>query len=247
MHSKTPRPQETVPLASFLEVLLLYVNPGLWENLSFDDDGKWIWQSVEQRSLVIAHNGSYMPKESTAHCSAGVIMYCSASKKWLKCSIVERSNAASNYRGELLGAVMALLILRVATEKCSHPYPRQTLYCNNRGVIQHSNTPWIALTEKQNQANLIRLIKHLSSSNKCTTKWEWVEGHSVERKGWRNCSIPKGLNHQADKVAKNALISGLSGGLTKEGDFPFETICLKLAGTRVYRPIHQALEADWGY
>ncbi len=68
-----------------------------------------------------------------------------------------------------------------------------------------------------------QLIKHLSSSNKCTTKWEWVEGHSVERKGWRNCSIPEWLNHQADEVAKNALISGLSGGSTKEGDFPFET------------------------
>jgi hypothetical protein len=74
-----------------------------------------------------------------------------------------------------------------------------------------------------------------------------VEGHSVERKGWRNCSIPERLSHQADKVAKNALISGLSGGLTKEWDFPFETIRLKLAGTRVYGPIRQALEADWGY
>ncbi len=66
---------------SFLEVLLSYGNPGLWENLSFDDDGKWIWQSVEQGSLVIAHDGSYMPKEFTEHCSPGVIMYCSTSKK----------------------------------------------------------------------------------------------------------------------------------------------------------------------
>jgi hypothetical protein len=158
MHSKTPRPQETVPLASFLEVPLLYGNPGLWENLSFDDDGEWIWQSVEQGSLVIAHNGSYMPKESTEHCLAGVIMYCSTLKKWLKSSIVEHSNAASNYRGELLGAVMAFLILRAATEKSCHPYPRQTLYCDNRGVIQHSNTPRIGLTEKQKQDDLIRYV-----------------------------------------------------------------------------------------
>jgi hypothetical protein len=223
MHSKTPRPQETVLIATFLEVLLLYRNPGLWENLSFDDDGEWIWQSMEQGSLVIAHNSSYMPKESTEHCLAGVIMYCSTSKKWLRSSIVECSNAASNYRVELFGSVMALLILRAATEKSCRPYPLQTLYCDNRGVIQHSNTPRIALTEKQKQANLIRLIKRLSSSNKCTTKWEWVEGHSVERKGWRNCSKSERLNHQADKVAKNALISGLSGGSTKEGDFPFKT------------------------
>ncbi len=170
MHSKTPRPQETVLLVFFLEVLLSYGNPGLWENLSFDDDGEWIQQSLEQGSLVIEHDGSYMPKESTEHCLAGVILYCSTSKKWLKSSIVERSNAASNYRGKLLGAVMALLILRAATEKSCHLYPQQNLYCNNKGVIQHSNIPRIALTEKQKQANLIRLIKHLSSSNKCTTK-----------------------------------------------------------------------------
>ncbi len=35
--------------------------------------------------------------------------------------------------------------------------------------------------------------------------------------------------------------------MTKEGDFPFETIHLKLAGTRVYGPICQALEVDWEY
>lgn len=175
-------------------------------------------------------------------------MYCSKEKKWLKVTIVEQSDAASNYRGEWLGAVMAGLVIRAAAHNISvRPYPRQTMYCDNRGVIQHSNAPRVILTEKQHQSDLIRLVKLLCSTNKCTTEWAWVEGHSVERKGWRNCSIPERLNHKADGLAKSALLTSLSGGSKKEGDFPFETIRVKLSGRRVYVPIRQALERDWGY
>ncbi len=81
-----------------------------------------------------------MPEESTEYCSAGVVMYCSKERKWLKVTIVEQSDAASNYRGEWLGAVMAGLVIRAAAHNISvRPYPRQTMYCDNRGVIQHSN------------------------------------------------------------------------------------------------------------
>jgi hypothetical protein len=100
MHSMTPRPKEPVPHTSFMSTLLSYGNTGLGESLSVEDGGEWIRQSMEQGLLVIAHDGSYMPEESTEYCSAGVVMYCSIGKKWLKSTIVEQSNAASNYRGE---------------------------------------------------------------------------------------------------------------------------------------------------
>jgi hypothetical protein len=43
----------------------------------------------------------------------------------------------------------------------------------------------------------------------------------MERKGWRNCTLPKRLNHQADEVAKAVLLSAIAGEPTMEGDFLF--------------------------
>jgi hypothetical protein len=46
----------------------------------------------------------------------------------------------------------------------------------------------------------------------------------MERKGWRNCTLPECLNHQADELAKAALLSAIAGEPTMEGDFLFESV-----------------------
>jgi hypothetical protein len=115
-------------------------------------DGEWIGQAVRNGLLYIAHDGSYMPELSTTICLAGVIMYCTISKCWLKVSIAEQSDAASNYQGELLGAVVALLILWAAAKNEDTAAPlQQVLLYYNRGVISHSNSPLQSLPEKQNR------------------------------------------------------------------------------------------------
>jgi hypothetical protein len=96
-------------------------------------------------------------------CSAGVIFYCRRTKLWLKVSFSERSDAASKYRGKLLGAVLALLILCAASEGLRAPFPCVLLHCNNHRVISHGISPLTALSEKQCQADLIQLTKFLSS------------------------------------------------------------------------------------
>jgi hypothetical protein len=232
LHLMSPQPCIHIIPTTFCEILKSYGNPSLWENLSYDGNGEWIREGLVAGSICIAHDGLYMPKESMTLSSAGIIVYCKNTKQWLRVLVTERSNAASNYRGELLGAVLALLILRAATSTMTTPYPQTTLQCNNKGVIGHSNSPLRSLPEKQQQADMIRLVKHLASTNKCRAVWEWVEGHAVKSKGWEYCSLPEQLNHQADLLAKAALVSGLEGGLIMEGDFPFEPVRLKLSGNR---------------
>ncbi len=153
-----------------------------------------------------------------------------------------------DYRGELLGAVMALLILRAAmANEDTATRAQQVILCDNRGVISHGNSPLQSLLEKQKQSDLIRLMKLLSSTRKFQPKWEWVEGHAVERKGWCNCTLAERLNHQADILAKESLVSAIAGGSLMEGDFPFKPIRFKLSGTRVCSSPRQSLEKDWGY
>jgi hypothetical protein len=167
-----------------------------------DGDGKWICAGIVGGTLAIAHDGSYMASDLAGVCLAGVIMYCRGTKQWLKASVAERSNDASNHQGKLLGAAMALLILRAASVTLVPLLPNIVLHCDKHGVISHNNSPLTSLPKKQQQSDLIRLIKYLVGTNICRTSWEWVEGHAVERKGWRRPKLPKHLNDQANKLAK---------------------------------------------
>jgi hypothetical protein len=138
-----------------------------------------IWDGLRVRSLCIAHNRSYMAEESPDLCLAGVTIFCSSSRQWLKLSVAELSDTTSNYCGQLLGAVIALLILCAALEGLPQPHPHATLLCNNQGILSHGNSHLMALLEKQKQVDIICLVKFLSGSNNCRAPWEWVEGHAV--------------------------------------------------------------------
>jgi hypothetical protein len=80
LHLYAPFPLSTPTPRTFLEALASFGNPSLWEGLSVDGDGEWILQGLSQGTLVIAHDGSYMPEDLVDLCSAGVVMYCKASK-----------------------------------------------------------------------------------------------------------------------------------------------------------------------
>jgi hypothetical protein len=227
LHLRTPICIPTSLLTSFLSALENYDNPSLWANLNVDGNREWIRAGIKANTLVIAHNGSYMPEQSTNLCSACVIIYCQHTSQWLKASIVEQSKAASNYRGELLGAVMALLIIHAATTGVTFLQPCMTLFCDNNWVLSHGTSPRMSLPEKQQLADLIWLLKYLSTSSICPTLWKWVEGHAVEQKSWNSCSLPERLNHQADILAKDALLVGLNGSPLMERDFPLELVRIK--------------------
>ena len=52
--------------------------------------------------------------------------------------------------------------------------------------------------------------------------FEWVEGHTVERKGWALCLLQERLNDRADNLAKRALIAGYAADKYTKNDLPFE-------------------------
>jgi hypothetical protein len=245
MHLGAPFLEIQTQPTLFLEVLDSYEDCGLWDHLSVDGDMEWICEGIAAGSLSIAHDGSYMAMEAPELCSAGVVIFCSASKNWLKASVAERLAVASNYCSELLGVVIALLILWAASVTLKLPLLSVMLHCDNRGVISHGNSLLVSLSKKQRQADLIRYMKHLASMQHPI--WEWVKGHAEERKGWRRYSISEQMNNQADKLAKSALLHTILGRDVISGGFPFELVNMKVSDERVSGSPCQALEASWGY
>jgi hypothetical protein len=65
--------------------------------MHIDDDGEWIREGLLHRTLLIAHNGSFMQEELVDLCSAAVIIFCPASNQWAEVSVVERSESADNF------------------------------------------------------------------------------------------------------------------------------------------------------
>jgi hypothetical protein len=147
LHSTAPYLVAPIPPVSFKDVLLSYGHIGLWEHMSVDGDGEWIREGI-------TNDGSSMSTDSTTLCSAGVVVLCTTTKQWLKASLAEWSLCASNYRGELLGALMALLILQAASSQLPPKTNTVVLHCDNRGVNSHGNSRLRSLPKKPCQSYL---------------------------------------------------------------------------------------------
>jgi hypothetical protein len=122
------------------------------------------------RSLIIIHDDSYMKEISPLISSAATMIYCTIAKKRCKCTWAEKSETAGSYRGEILGGIMAQLILRAAATGYKGKIPSVGADCNNNGVITHGNTPHIPLSTNQTQADLLRIFKNLISIQSFTVK-----------------------------------------------------------------------------
>ena len=247
LHSSAPPPQQIVEPSGFWEVLHSFENQTFWKHFDCDDDGEWIHQGLMLGSLCMVHDGSYMPEVTTEVCSAAIYIYCQHTKKRAKGCIVEHTPDADNYRAELLGGLMTQLVLRAASSRKLSPYKEASIFCDNQGVLSHGNAPWAPLSEKQPQADVIRSLKQMTRENPFPTNWKWVEGHSVEKKGWKNCNLMEKLNDIVDGIAKNALIAGYGDNDYISSIFPFEEVHIELSGKKVTGSPRKAFEQHWGY
>ena len=96
LNSTTPLPQPITPPHRLLDVLQSWDNQSLWEHFTFDFDGTWIKLGPLRGSIIIVHDGSYMPKVHPWVCSVTFTILCTttnqqATGKLLK-SLKQRAN-----------------------------------------------------------------------------------------------------------------------------------------------------------
>ena len=247
LHSKALYPATPDQPTTFWSALHSFPNQSLWRHLVCDGDGGWIRRGMILGSLAIVHDGSYQEHISTQVSSAGVYIYCKITRKMAKCGVAEHSDDASNYRGEILGAIIAQLILRASSRRASSPFQPVTIYCDNQGVLAHGNDPSSSLSEKQPQADLLRYLKQLIRENPFQSRFEWVEGHAVERKGWANCNLEERLNDKADNLAKRVLVAGFVSDEYIDSNLPFEQIRVKVGGRKVTGSLRRAIGNHVGH
>jgi hypothetical protein len=89
----------------------------------FDNNIEWILTAISEGSLIIAHDGSYMPNLSNNTCSAAVVFLCTKTGNLGAYTVCEKTEeyTASSYWGELLGGLIATHLLVTAVNYTKIP------------------------------------------------------------------------------------------------------------------------------
>jgi hypothetical protein len=223
-----------------------YGNETLWESIDYDGDGSWILEGMIHGSLIIIHDGSYMKEISTSISSAATMIYCTLAKKRCKCTWVEKSDSAGSYRGEILGGIMAQIILKAAATGYKGNIPLVKVDCDNNGVVSHGNTPNTPLSTNQTQADLLRVFKNIILKQYFLVKYKYVQSHADDSKKWRDCTLKERINIRVDALAKKSLKAGHSTNEYIESEFPYEEVIIKMGGKKITESPRSGLEEYWG-
>jgi hypothetical protein len=133
-------------------------------------------------SLVLGHDGSYMPHLANNIVACAAVFSCShtnhADVTWVEKST---NKAANNYRAKILGACSTQLIIKAAiTGRNVLGHGPLTVGCNNMGVVQHGNSYRHPMLEKQPQSDVLRYFKGLMASSRIGGWMQHVYGHAEE-------------------------------------------------------------------
>ena len=101
----------------------------------------------------------------------------------IKIGLAEESESASSYRGEILGEVLAQLILRVATVGTACSNCVVEIYCGDKGVLCHGQDRDMRMKENQAQADGLWSMKKLTQANAVGIEHVWVKAHVDKKKG----------------------------------------------------------------
>jgi hypothetical protein len=121
-----------------------------------------------QGSLLIRHDGSYMPMATNNICLCAVVLHCTREDKYAEVTWVEQSTKRSvdNYHAEILGGCCAQLIVKaVVAGRMVLGLATPCFGCDNMGVVLHGTNYRHPLLDKQAQSDVLRYFKQLISES----------------------------------------------------------------------------------
>ena len=245
------KPFQPTAQRTMLEIIQAQENKSLWNTLRIDgeDGGKWIHTSFMKGTLAVGHDGSYQQELATDICAGSAVLFCTSTEQYAELTWVEKSDrkTATNYRGEILGAIAAQLLLKFAVEGyevAGHKPLR--IGCDNMGVVKHGNDPKRPLTEKQCQADLLRFLKHLIGLSRVGGKLRHVHAHCDKYTNQEDMTLDQRINVRADEIVGKALTMAIKENRFITSVFPLEKVVIQVAGTRVSGSPKAAILELWG-
>ena len=141
-------------------------------------------------------DGSYMGELAEDVCLAGVVLFCNCTGQMATISVAERTNdrTASNYRGELLGGLIAMLLLHAASQDTTRQFMPIHVYCDNIGMVGHGNKFRQSLPEKQVQLDVLLVIRNILCDLPFPVHFHHVYGHEDRHTAFGDLLWPNSMS-----------------------------------------------------
>ena len=177
-------------------------------------------------------NGLYMRHRHAGACSGAFVLYCSKTRNKARCGWAELQVKSNNYRGELLGAVGFLLVIRaVLSDNTSKSLLRQRddnirakAYSDCMGVISYGNDPEKNLPQDQVHVDLICLIRTLVRELSVSVDFIYVPGHQDDDIPRYLLTREQKLNADMDTLAKKTPRRAIRNSHYINSAFPCEPL-----------------------
>ena len=251
LHSRCKRPPSRQPQddGTLLDVLRQLPNPGLWDSAECDDDGWWIEESINTGDLVVVSDGSYKPEKATDVCSCAFRLLCKRRKLRFQCTWVEKIPEASIYRGEILGALGYLFVLKVVTSRESFlDQPRTAVkgIADNKGVIIRACDPSRPLKMNQSQVDVLGLMTSIIRELPIRIAYTHVHSHLDEHISYNLLPFDYQQNADVDNLAQTALDSAVECNTYITSQFPYEPFTIQCSGKRVIKNFITSIYTEHG-
>jgi hypothetical protein len=206
--SYTTPPDPTPTTTHFHDLLRKWPNQNIWKTLEYTNDGKWIYDSISQSSLLCVSDGSYIREFHPFLCSAAIIMECTRSGERLTLTFSNRSSTANAFRGELLGLMAIHLILASINETRRNLAGRVQIHSDCMGALKTiQSLPHSRIPPNWKHADILKTIATTTQPLAFTRSFHHVKAHQDDSIKWADLPKPAQLNCECDTLAKQSILS----------------------------------------
>ena len=206
----------------------------MWEDLKISGGTNWLAEAIQEESLVIVCDGSYIRSLYPNLCSAAIIFECTRGRGRLVVSFAEKSSSANAYRGELLGLMAVHLILLAVNTV--HPELKGSahIFTDCLGALKKvRDLPPERIPSKCRHADILKNILVNCSTLSFTRFFSHVKAHQDEEEDWTQLTRESQLNCGCDYGAKKRIYSSDPPEELRQRAFPLEPITLFVGDEKI--------------
>lgn len=197
---------DPLPLRSFWEFVLTQGGTWMWDFVEGrDDDMAWVASALRDHTAVIVTDGSFDRSKAPRVSGAGWIFACTKRRKVVFGAFHELSDAASSYRGELLGLTAVHLLISFVMEFYNIDHAGGSIHCDNKGALYQASVYRRRIKTNAHHADLLRNLRSIKLSKRLQFNYIHVKAHQDRHLSWDQLSFIQQLNVHCDDLAGQAV------------------------------------------
>ena len=179
----------------------------MWDGLNLSEDPSWVAECLKNKTIVCVTDGSYNKQVAPDVCSAGWVMACMQTKRQILGTLIERSDYAGSYRGDLLG-ILAIRLFLLAVEKYhSTISDGNEVCCDNKGALFTFEKKSKKVPTGKTNTDVHRMLRTINSRTNSNFVQHRVKAHRDEYTQFIDLFYEAQQNCYCDSLTKEEIES----------------------------------------